>query len=114
MRESYNTPESVSATAKKRGMDLVTITDHDQISGRSTGAAATRRPMGVHVVGCEVTAEWPDLDLCVHLNMLDITPVPARRNPAAARRCAAIDAVPASQKASIPRSITSHRGSMVR
>ena len=33
MRESYNTPDSVYATAKKRGMDLVTITDHDQISG---------------------------------------------------------------------------------
>ena len=33
MRESYNTPESVYVTAKRRGMDLVTVTDHDQISG---------------------------------------------------------------------------------
>ena len=68
MRESYNTPESVYVTAKKRGMDLVTITDHDQISG---GLALGQRDDVI--VGCEVTAEWPDIDLCVHLNVLDIT-----------------------------------------
>ena len=70
MRESYNTPESVYATAKKRGMDLVTITDHDQVSGALALAAAGRQDV---IVGCEVTAEWPDIDLCVHLNVLDIT-----------------------------------------
>ncbi len=32
MRECYNTPEGVYDTAKRRGMDLVTVTDHDQIS----------------------------------------------------------------------------------
>jgi predicted metal-dependent phosphoesterase TrpH len=32
-RESYNTPEGVYRLAKARGMDLVTITDHDQVSG---------------------------------------------------------------------------------
>lgn len=69
MRESYNTPESVLTTAKKRGMDLVTITDHDQISG---ALALGDRPDVL--VGCEVTAVWPDIDLCVHLNVLDITP----------------------------------------
>lgn len=69
MRESYNTPEGVYATAKKRGMDLVTITDHDQISG----ALALGGRADV-ITGCEVTAEWPDIDLCVHLNVLDITP----------------------------------------
>ena len=69
MRESYNTPESVFATAKKRGMDLVTITDHDQISGAL--ALGDRHDV---IIGCEVTAEWPDIDLCVHLNVLDITP----------------------------------------
>jgi predicted metal-dependent phosphoesterase TrpH len=68
MRESYNTPDGVYATAKKRGMDLVTITDHDQISG---ALALGDRPDVI--VGCEVTAEWPDIDLCVHLNVLDIT-----------------------------------------
>src|SRR5260370_17577174 len=30
-RESYNDPDSVYETLKHRGMDLVTITDHDSI-----------------------------------------------------------------------------------
>jgi predicted metal-dependent phosphoesterase TrpH len=68
MRESYNTPQSVYATAKQRGMDLVTITDHDQVSGAL--ALGDRDDV---LVGCEVTAEFPDIDLCVHLNVLDIT-----------------------------------------
>ena len=50
-------------------MDLVTVTDHDQISG----ALALRQTATTSIVGCEVTAEWPDIDLCVHLNVLDIT-----------------------------------------
>ena len=69
MRESYNTPESVYETAIRRGMDLVTITDHDQISGAL--AIGDRDDV---IIGCEVTAEFPDADLCVHLNVLDITP----------------------------------------
>ena len=68
MRESYNTPECVYATAKKRGMGLVTITDHDQISGAL--ALGDRDDV---LVGCEVTAEWPDIELCVHINVFDIT-----------------------------------------
>ena len=69
VRESYNTPDGVYATAKKRGMDLVIITDHDQISGAL--ALGDREDV---LVGCEVTAEWPDIDLCVHINVFDITP----------------------------------------
>ncbi|NDB19192.1 MAG: glycosyltransferase, partial [Actinobacteria bacterium] len=69
MRECYNTPDSVYATAQKRGMDLVIITDHDEISG----ALALGERDDV-LVGCEVTAEWPDIDLCVHINVFDITP----------------------------------------
>lgn len=69
VRESYNTPEGVYATAKQRGMDLVTITDHDQISGAL--ALGDRADV---LTGCEVTAEWPDIDLCVHINIFDITP----------------------------------------
>ena len=69
MRESYNTPESVYAMAKRRGMDLITVTDHDEISGAL--ALGDRADV---LTGCEVTAEWPDIDLCVHLNVLDITP----------------------------------------
>jgi predicted metal-dependent phosphoesterase TrpH len=69
MRESYNTPTRVYETAKRRGMDLVTITDHDQISGAL--ALGDRADV---IVGCEVTAEFPDAALCVHLNVLDVTP----------------------------------------
>ncbi|HEX8031616.1 MAG TPA: PHP-associated domain-containing protein, partial [Vicinamibacterales bacterium] len=70
MRESYNTPASVDAIAKRRGMDLVTITDHDQVSGALALAVDGREDV---IVGCEVTAQWPDIDLCVHLNVLDLT-----------------------------------------
>ena len=70
MRESYNTPERVYETAKRRGMDVVTITDHDEISGAL--AIGDRADV---ILGCEVTAEFADTDLCVHLNVLDITPV---------------------------------------
>jgi predicted metal-dependent phosphoesterase TrpH len=69
MRECYNTPQGVYKTAKRRGMDLVTVTDHDQISG----ALDIAHQPDV-LVGCEVTAEFTDVDLCVHLNVLDITP----------------------------------------
>lgn len=68
MRESYNTPEAVYEIARRRGMHLVTITDHDRISGAL--ALGDRQDV---LVGCEVTAEFPDAELCVHLNVLDIT-----------------------------------------
>lgn len=88
MRESYNTPTSVYETAQRRGMDLVTITDHDRISGAlalldAVSDLALGERDGVDlalgerdgvIVGCEVTAEFPDADLCVHLNVLDLTP----------------------------------------
>src|SRR5205823_14774548 len=32
-RDSYNRPEEVYRLAKERGMDFVTITDHDSIDG---------------------------------------------------------------------------------
>ena len=87
MRESYNTPESVYATAKKRGMDLVVVTDHDEISG-----ALALGPRPDVLVGCEVTAEWPDIDLCVHLNVLDITQ--AQHEEIQRRRCDVRDLMP--------------------
>lgn len=68
MMESYNTPEGVYRRAKARGMDLVAITDHDTISGALT--IADRADV---IVGCEVTATFPDDGVRVHLNVLDIT-----------------------------------------
>ncbi|MPY86379.1 MAG: hypothetical protein GEU99_00480 [Luteitalea sp.] len=68
MKESYNTPEGVYRCAKARGMDLVAITDHDTIAGALT--IADRPDV---IVGCEVTAVFPDDEVKVHLNVLDIT-----------------------------------------
>ena len=75
LRESYNTPELVHRLAKARGMDLVAITDHDAIGG----ALALREGGGGRddvIVGCEVTAHFPNErpPVRVHLNVLDITP----------------------------------------
>jgi predicted metal-dependent phosphoesterase TrpH len=68
MSESYNTPERVVRTAGARGMDLVAITDHDEISG---ALAVAHLP---HViVGCEVTGRFPDDGVRVHLNVLGIS-----------------------------------------
>jgi predicted metal-dependent phosphoesterase TrpH len=69
MRESYNTPERVYAAAKVRGMDLVVITDHDEISG-----ALSLGEQPDVVVGCEVTGVFPNDGVCVHLNVFGLTP----------------------------------------
>lgn len=67
MRESYNTPERVYEVAKARGMHLVSITDHDVVSGALTLA---NRPDVV--VGCEVTGVFPEDGVRVHLNVFRI------------------------------------------
>jgi predicted metal-dependent phosphoesterase TrpH len=67
MKESYNTPEGVYRRAKARGMDLVTITDHDQIEGALTIA---HRPDVI--VGSEVTGVFPNDGVRVHLGVLGI------------------------------------------
>jgi predicted metal-dependent phosphoesterase TrpH len=68
MLESYNTPESVYQRAKARGMDLVAITDHDEISGALT--IADRPDV---IVGCEVTGVFPNDSVRVHLGVLGIS-----------------------------------------
>jgi predicted metal-dependent phosphoesterase TrpH len=67
LRECYNTPEAVYRVAKARGMDLVTITDHDQVSGALT--LADRPDV---IVGCEVTGVFPDDGVKVHLNVFGL------------------------------------------
>lgn len=64
LRECYNVPERVYDVARSRGMDLVTITDHDEISGAM--AIADRPDV---IVGCEVTGVFPDDGVKVHLNV---------------------------------------------
>ena len=68
MRESYNTPEGVYRLAKQRGMDLVTITDHDQVSG-----ALSLAHYPDVIVGCEVTGVFPQDGVRVHLNVLGLS-----------------------------------------
>jgi predicted metal-dependent phosphoesterase TrpH len=68
MKESYNSPDGVYRRAKARGMDLVTITDHDQIDG---ALAIADRPDVI--IGCEVTGCFPNDGVRVHLGVLGIT-----------------------------------------
>ena len=68
MRESYNTPEGVYRLAKARGMDLVTVTDHDQISG-----ALSLSHYPDVITGCEVTGIFPNDKVRVHLNVFGLT-----------------------------------------
>ena len=70
LRESYNSPEGVYRRAKARGMDLVAITDHDTIAGALT--IADRPDV---LVGCEVTASFPEDGVRVHLGVLGVTEV---------------------------------------
>jgi predicted metal-dependent phosphoesterase TrpH len=67
MRESYNSPDGVYRIAKQRGMDLVTITDHDRIDGALT--IADRPDV---IVGCEVTGVFPGDGVRVHLGVLGL------------------------------------------
>jgi predicted metal-dependent phosphoesterase TrpH len=67
MRESYNTVDGVYRRAKARGMDLVTITDHDSIEGALT--IADRPDV---IVGCEVTGVFPTDGVRVHLGVLGL------------------------------------------
>jgi len=67
LRESYSTPEHVYRLAKSRGMDLVTITDHDSIDGALTIA---HRPDVI--IGCEVTGTFAHDGVKVHLGVLGL------------------------------------------
>jgi predicted metal-dependent phosphoesterase TrpH len=70
-RDCYSEPEDVYATAKARGMDLVTITDHDSIDGclefldRHPGA-------NDFFVSEEIECEFPDIGLRAHIGAYDI------------------------------------------
>ena len=73
MRECYNMPGGVYRVAKSRGMDLVTITDHDEVSGAME--LADRPDV---IVGCEVTGVFPDDGVKVHLNVFELNQVQHR------------------------------------
>lgn len=66
-RECYSDPEDVYEAATRRGMDLVTLTDHDGIEG---ALRLTHRPNTF--VSEEVTVVLPG-DRLLHVNAFDIT-----------------------------------------
>jgi predicted metal-dependent phosphoesterase TrpH len=70
--DSYSTPQQLYDVAKRRGMDLVTITDHDSIDGclsfleKNPGATD-------FFIGEEVTVQVPEFRKSVHVAVYDIT-----------------------------------------
>ena len=71
-RDSYSAPEDVYRVAKSRGMDLVTITDHDSIDGCLE--FLERHPDADDFsMGEEVTCRVPDGDIEVHLGVYGLT-----------------------------------------
>jgi glycosyltransferase involved in cell wall biosynthesis len=67
--ESYADPIRQYELCKARGMDLVTLTDHDSIEG---GLLLTDRPD--FFLSVEVSTRFPDNDCAVHVLVYDITP----------------------------------------
>jgi len=83
--DCYSRPEDVYATAKARGMDVVTITDHDSINGCLE--FLDRHPdASDFFVSEEIECRFPDVDFKVHIGAYDINETihreiqPLRRN----------------------------------
>jgi len=62
--ESFTEPETVYAQAKSRGMDFVTITDHDDIRGCLELVAAHPHDT---FISCELTTYFPDDNCKAHI-----------------------------------------------
>lgn len=69
--ESYSPPERVYEVARARGMDLVTITDHDTIDG---AIELVERGFERIVVGEEVTVFFPEDRCKLHVLFWGLTP----------------------------------------
>src|SRR5262249_38904347 len=65
-RESYSDPDAVYGRLKKRGMDLVTLTDHDSIDG-----AEGLRKHADFFVSEEVTCRMPS-GTTIHIGVYDL------------------------------------------
>jgi predicted metal-dependent phosphoesterase TrpH len=68
-KESYTEPEFIYQTAKKRGMNFVTITDHNRIEGALR--LKDRYPDDV-IVGVESTTYFPDNGCKIHILLYGI------------------------------------------
>ncbi|MEL7473833.1 MAG: glycosyltransferase [Planctomycetota bacterium] len=69
--ECFSEPEAVYDQAKARGMDLVTITDHDTIDGAMT---LVERGFQDFVVGQEVSVLFPEDRCKLHVLVWGLTP----------------------------------------
>ncbi len=70
--DSYSSPQTLYNLAKQRGMDLVTITDHDSIDGCL--AFLEKNPDVIDFfIGEEVTVQVPQFKKSVHVGVYDIT-----------------------------------------
>ncbi len=69
--ESYSPPEKVYEQARARGMDLVTLTDHDTIAG---GLELVERGFPGVVLGEEVTVHFPEDRCKLHVLVWGLTP----------------------------------------
>ena len=71
-RDCYSKPIDVYRTAKRRGMDLVTITDHDSIDGCLELLDQTG-PLDDFVIAEEVSTWFPEFRHAIHIGVYDIT-----------------------------------------
>ena len=68
--ESFTTIETIYRQAKTRGMDFVTITDHDDIRGSLELVAAYPDDC---FISCEITAYFPEDNCKAHILVYDIS-----------------------------------------
>lgn len=71
-RDSYNRPEEVYRLAKERGMDFVTLTDHDSIDG-CLYLLNEYPDLTDFFISEEVETWFPDTRQRIHVNVFDIT-----------------------------------------
>lgn len=70
--DCYTTPLDLYDLAKKRGMDLVTITDHNSIDG-CLNLLESKPGIKDFLIGEEVTVQVPEFHTNVHIAVYDIT-----------------------------------------
>lgn len=68
-KESYTEPEHLYRTAKERGMDYVTITDHNRIDG---ALLLKKKYPHEALVGLEATTYFPENGCKIHVLLYDI------------------------------------------
>jgi predicted metal-dependent phosphoesterase TrpH len=71
-RDSYNRPEEVYRLAKERGMDFVTLTDHDSIDG-CLYLLNEYPDLTDFFISEEVETWFPDTRQRIHVNVFDIS-----------------------------------------